>query len=406
PFLNNWRVIVSLRDTGIEVLRNWLGNFLDALGVETIKVDQLNDEDAKELAKAKPHLGPLLFGNNQVKEIVRRPFFAKVLNQSYVADPNAPTFAPQSEVDLIENWWQRGGYNATGQHTVDRQQELLALASVRAHNLSQPIRLSRLTSRTHINDLRLDGILQNAREGISVRFAHDIFFEWAFFYVLTDRGSQWMDEIKECGEPPAIARVVELLSQWEYAHGEDWPAYVEQAEGSALRSQWLRAWLVAPLGTSKFEVDEKQFATAVFADDFRLFRKVLVWFQAEKTSPNTNILSGELPPDQRQRFAYFLGWPSDFAAWHRLIDFSLRHIAKIPQRLYPEIVSIFEVWQNALSDLPNPTSHALLQQCASWLAAIAIPDDEPDDNSAYWEKVPNFDEFKKSLIRLLLKATR
>ncbi|XCN72144.1 MAG: ATP-binding protein [Candidatus Electrothrix aestuarii] len=407
PLLDNWRIIVSLRDTGIEVLRNWLGDFLDVLGVKTVEVGQLNDEEAQKLAKSKEHLRPLLFGAEQVKEIVRRPFFAKVLNQSYVADPSTPTFAPQSEVDLIENWWQRGGYNATGQHTVDRQQELLALASVHAHNLSQPIRLSQLTSRTHIDDLRLDGILQNAREGISVSFAHDIFFEWAFFYVLVDHDSQWMDEIRECGEPPAVARVVELLSQWEYADGENWSAYLKQAEDSTLRSQWLRAWLVAPFGTSKFEVDEKQFATAVFADDFRLFRKVLVWFQAEKTSPNTNILSGELPPDQRQRFAYFLGWPSDFPAWHRLINFVLKHIAEIPQRLYPEVVSIFEVWQNALSDLPNPTSHALLQQCASWLAAInARPKDEPDENSVYWREVPDFKDFSRSLVQLLLKSSR
>ena len=37
PLLDNWRVVVSLRDTGIEVLRNWLGEFLDALKVETLK---------------------------------------------------------------------------------------------------------------------------------------------------------------------------------------------------------------------------------------------------------------------------------------------------------------------------------------------------------------------------------
>ena len=28
PLLDNWRVVVSLRDTGIEMLRNWLGEFL------------------------------------------------------------------------------------------------------------------------------------------------------------------------------------------------------------------------------------------------------------------------------------------------------------------------------------------------------------------------------------------
>jgi hypothetical protein len=196
PLLNNWRVVVSLRDTGIEVLRNWLGEFLDVLKVETLSVDQLSDEEAETLAKAKPHLRSLLFGSAQVQEIVRRPFFAKVLNQSYVADPSAPTFAPQSEVNLIENWWRRGGYNETGQSAIERQRMLLDLARVRTRRLSQPIGLSQLTSVAHIDDLRSDGILQNAREGISVRFAHDIFFEWAFFHVLAARGAQWMEEIK------------------------------------------------------------------------------------------------------------------------------------------------------------------------------------------------------------------
>lgn len=408
PLLNNWRVVVSLRDTGIEVLRNWLGDFLDVLKVETLGVDQLNDKEAETLAKAKPHLRPLLFGSAQVQEIVRRPFFAKVLNQSYVADPSALTLAPQSEIDLIENWWRRGGYNETGQSAIERQRTLLDLARVRASQLSLPIGLSQLTSIAHIDDLRSDGILQNAREGLSVRFAHDIFFEWAFFHVLADHGAQWIGEIKACGEPPAIARIVELVSQWEYAKGKDWPASLAQTEGSELRSQWLRAWLIGPLGTARFEVDEDQFATAVFADDFRLFRKVLVWFQAEKTSPNPNILAGTLPQEQRQRFADLLGWPSEFAAWRRLINFILRRIPDIPQKLYLEIVAIFEVWQNALADLRNPTSHSVLQQCATWLAAIDAIDiaNGPDENSAYWEKVHDLSTFRKSLCQLILRSSR
>lgn len=408
PLLDNWRVVVSLRDTGIEVLRNWLGDLLDALKVETLGVDQLSDGEAETLAKAKPHLRPLLFGSPQVQDIVRRPFFAKVLNQSFIANPGVPAFAPQSEVHLIENWWRRGGYNETGQSAIDRQRTLLDLAHVRARQLSQPIGLSQLVSVAHIDELRSDGILQDAREGISVRFAHDIFFEWAFFHILADRGTQWMEEIKACGEPPAVARVVELVSQWEYSQGKDWEAYLAQTEGSSVRSQWLRAWLVGPLGTAAFEADEEQFARAIFADDFRLFGKTLVWFQAEKTSPNANILGGPLPQEQRQRFADLLGWPSDFTAWRRLIDFILRRLSDIPQRLYPEIVAIFEVWQNALADLRNPTSRALLQQCATWLTAIdAISTaDGPDENSAYWEKVPDLGAFRKSLGRLVLRASR
>ena len=40
--LDNWRIVVSLRDTGTEILRNWLGEFLDALSVETLVVDQMS----------------------------------------------------------------------------------------------------------------------------------------------------------------------------------------------------------------------------------------------------------------------------------------------------------------------------------------------------------------------------
>ena len=56
----------------------------------------------------------------------------------------------------------------------------------------------------------------------------------------------------------------------------------------------------------------------------------------------------------------------------------------------------------------NPTSRALLQQCATWLAAIdAISTaDGPDENSAYWAKVSDLDAFRKSLGQLLLRSSR
>ncbi len=408
PLLENWRIVVSLRDTGIEVLRNWLGDLLDVLKVDTLAVGQLSDEEAATLGKAKPHLKPLLFGSAQVREIVRRPFFAKVLNQSYLADPSAPTFVPQSEVDLIENWWRRGGYNETGKPAIERQRGLLDLSRIRARQLSHAIGFSQLRSVADIDALKSDGILQNAREGISVRFAHDIFFEWAYFHVLADSGAGWIEEIRACGEPPAVARVVELVSQWEYAQGKNWSAYLAQTAGSNLRSQWMRAWLLGPVGSSRFEVDEVQFAVAVFANDFHLLRKALVWFQAEKTIPNWNILMGTMPHDQRQRIADLLGWPSDFAAWGRLISFLLRRISEIPLTLYPEIVEIFEVWQNALADLGNSTSHALLQHCAIWLAAIdAIKTGHgSDEKSAFWKAVPDLDAFGKSLGGLLMRSSK
>ncbi|MGY0312346.1 hypothetical protein ACV4QK_10755 [Alteromonas macleodii] len=406
--LDQWHFVFSLRDSGIEVLRNWLGEYLDDLLVETVNVSQLDDDEAEELAELKPHLRPLLFGTSEVESIVRRPFFAKVLNQSYQAHPDNQSFVPQSEVDLIEHWWRLGGYNERGQNALERQQVLLDLAGVRSRSLSQPIRLSSLTSIQHIDALKTDGVLQDARQGISINFAHDIFFEWAFFHVLVDKGDEWVEEIKACGEPPAVARVVELVSQWEYNNGENWSSTLALTFDPSIRSQWQRAWLVGLLGNPIFESSEGQFEVEVFANDFLLLRKVLVWFQAEKTSPNINIPLDHLPLQERQKFADLLGWPSDFSSWRRLIVFILKRISKIPQRLFPECVAIFEVWQNALSELDNPASKTILKQCANWLKELDEIEyaAKPKEKSAYWNEVPNLGDFRKSLIRLLLRATK
>lgn len=408
PLLANWQIVVSLRDTGIELLRNWLGDLLDAVRIETVNVAALDDDEAEALAQAKPHLRPLLFGPTQVRGVVRRPFFAKVLNQSFMADAQARTFTPRSEIDLIENWWQRGGYNATGQDALERQRALIDLAGVRARELSQPIRVARLRAIDRIDALRTDGILQAVRVGHSVQFAHDIFFEWAFFHLLADRHDGWLDEIRACGQPPAAARAVELLAQWEYADGNRWSGQLGRTETSLLRSQWTRAWLLGPIACNAFDSDDGQFASVAFADNFLRLRKTLVWFQAEKTAPNPGILAGSLPADQRQRVADALGIPSDFAAWRRLISFLLRHINDVPARLYPDVVAVFEVWQNAAADVENRLSKAILTQCSDWLAAIDTFDRliQPDDDSCRWTQVPDLDDFRSSLCRLILRGAR
>ena len=80
-------------------LRNWLADILNALPIGTTKVDALDDDEADLLAKAKVALRPLLFGPAHVRDIVRRPFFANVLYQSFAAQSGGPPFEPQSEVD-------------------------------------------------------------------------------------------------------------------------------------------------------------------------------------------------------------------------------------------------------------------------------------------------------------------
>lgn len=260
------------------MLRNWMADVLDAVNVGRVEVDLLTDDEAEIVAAAKPELRDLLFGTRAVRDVVRRPFFAKVLQQNLAVEGGRPAFEPRSEVDLIENWWLRGGYGAVGQDALARQRALVELAGIRSRNLSIPVGIRHISQAAQglLEQLVQDGLIQNANQGHSVRFAHDIYFEWAYFHTLMDQGDDWLEEIRACGEPPAVSRAVELLSQWEYSRRRNWDAILAKTASAQMRSQWTRAWLLGPLGISGFSSDETQFARTVFANDFQYLKKALV----------------------------------------------------------------------------------------------------------------------------------
>ena len=418
PVLANWHVVISLRDAGAEPLRTWLPDLFESGGIGTVDVQQLNDNEALELSKAQPELARLLFGAPAVREIVRRPFFAKILSQGLAARGGDSTFAPRSEVDLIENWWSRGGFNAFGSAITRRQRAIVELGAKRARNLSQPIAMAELSQPTVevIDELVNDGLLQTIRAGHSVRFAHDIFFEWAFFHRLVDCGTAWPDEIRAAGEPPVIGRVVELVSQSEFMAGESWPTTLATIDGSGMRSQWTRAWLLGPLSTPTFDDNQARFYDICAADGFRVLQKVLVWFQAEKTVPNPAILDGRrgdpnMARDEIIRVADLLGWPSDFEAWRRLLVLVLDRLDAIPASLIPDVVVLFEVWQNALADYPNTISTRAVTRCAAWLSDIErrrhSRGRREDETPSPWSGLgSDLKDLEQSLRRLVLRAAR
>lgn len=426
PALDGWSVIATLRDTGVEPLRTWLPKgIIGANGIGVVSVNRLDDEEAEALAAGQPALRRLLFGARPVREIVRRPFFAKILSENFAAGAGDQEFEPSSEIDLIANWWARGGFNAEGQDALQRQMALLELGAQRARRLSEPLALASLKPSTTevVAGLVADGVLQVVRPGLSVRFAHDIFFEWAFFHQLLGTDAGWISELASAGEPPVIGRVVELVSQSEFGSGDRWSDMLRQAEASTVRPQWVRAWLLGPIASPNFTELESSYLSVLYADDYRLLRKLLVWFQAERTIPNPTILRGDqgnqsMSPDARIRAADLLGWPSDFETWGRLIQLLLREIPNLPVWLVPEIASIFEVWQNALADLPNDISKAIIRQVDEWVRSIEaprqlrsrklrLPPPRKDDVDDPWEGLRSSkSDLEDDLRRMLFRSAR
>lgn len=217
------------------------------------------------------------------------------------------------------------------------------------------------------------------------------------------------------GEPPALARVVELLSQATYAEPAEWRQYLRALESPALRPQWLRAWLIAPVYTPDFNEHAETYTAILAADDHRLLRKLLVWMRAEKTTPNPLVLSGQLGGEDltsadRIRIADLLGWPSDFGAWGRLLTWALDHIAEIPDDCLADLVALFQTWQVPLMDLPHPVSRRIVEQCATWLHAIEDAHQSPrwrSDEVEPDEPAPRVPSGVDSELRsLVLRAAR
>lgn len=378
PALSDWRVVATARDAGIEPLRNWVPPALLASGgVGYVDVENLTDEEAISLAESLPALQPLLTGGNErVRTLVRRPFFAAVLARGLSRAAYPSGFAPQSEVDLVEAWWTRGGYDAHAPQALARQRALIELAQRSAPDLGRNVRIRDLSAETRdvLPALEEDGLVQQVRAGHTAQFSHDIFFEWSFLHLLLDQCDDWIATLTASGEPPALARVVELLSQATYPIPNQWPRDLHALERAQVRPQWLRAWLVAPVFSPRFAEHVDIFAATLAANEHRLFGKLLVWMQAEKTTPNPMVLSGAIGGDldaaARIRIADSLGWPSDFAAWRRLLIWAIEQIDSIPEIHLGDLVKLFETWQVAFADYPNPVSQLILAQSSTWLHAI------------------------------------
>ena len=401
PLLIEWKIVVTLRETGLEPLRTWLGSVLKQASIGNVTVNKLDDNEANILSTQFPNLRSLLFSSSEnVKHVTRTPFFAKILSTLSLSDDTSP----ESELDLIHEWWKRGAYSATSQKIIDRQNALLELAEHKVKNLSKPVKRRSLNSNSELDELNSDGVIRVDSKKPTVDFAHDIFFEWSLLYNLLEADNEWLDRIEAFGQPPAIARVVELLAQ-QKLQDEEWSIAIENPKFKTLRSQWIRAWLLGAISYPNIAQYSDQFRGKLAENDYALYEKLLVWFQAEKTQPNPLILA----TSKDIKVATSLAWPTDLTLWFQVIIFILEDIPSLPENIYPRVIDIFTVFQNLAINFENATqppqviiefSSKILQIALGWLSEIEGLKDHPSTHN--WQLVNDITGFKDALRNLII----
>ena len=120
--LADWRVLATVRDNGLEPLRNWLSPKWLQAGAASSRSNH-SPTRRRLLSRLRGRVSKgLLFGNSRLQELTRRPFFMAVL-----ARLSAPA-GIATEVDLADAWWNAGGYNALPDRVGHRQRALVQLA--------------------------------------------------------------------------------------------------------------------------------------------------------------------------------------------------------------------------------------------------------------------------------------
>ncbi|MDV2440560.1 ATP-binding protein [Acinetobacter gerneri] len=390
--LTNWKIVTTLRDTGLEPLKVWVGTLLKNIAIQTLNVDLLSNDDCYTLAQQIPGIQKLLFSDSKVREIIRRPFFAKVLTSL-----KANNFEPESELELIDVWWERGGFNAIGQSIYNRQDFLKRLSELKSQSLSNSVKRREIQPIDALDSLVVDGIIHVNSKSSAVDFTHDIFYEWSLLYVLLEEEQNWLNKIERFGQPPYISRVVELLAQREFID-DQWVSHLANPKFQQLRSQWLRAWIIGPIGHPKFIELSSGYTQALLENDFDLYNKLLTWFQAEKTKANPVFLI----QSDKLEMAIQYPWPSDALLWRTLLEYIFDLIPNIQHKLYPQILKIFEVWQYlGIHILSNQMSKMLLDVSINWLLEIS-----QKEKSSDWGQIVNLKDFKLGLINLILVSTQ
>ena len=367
PDLDDWRVVMTMREENAQRVDAWLAPEANAkLSSRTIRVEGFDDEEVMVAAEALPLLRPLLTDTRNYDTVLRRPFFMDALSRL----PFAGGEDVRSEIDLVELWWAHGGADvAEFAPAQGRRNVLLKLGEQLLLKPSAALAIRDIDP-VALDELLRSGVLLHVDEGSTVAFSHDIYEEWVLERVLFDRRADIATAIRDGHQDLQLARPLQLLAARLLERSDDgdaWARLLNALAADDLRAIWSRVVLSAPVRSVRSAEMLDSIEDTVMRDDGRLLMRLILSVRTTETVRDLRFLDEahfpDLTNDEREQYASEAAGPQ-VVSWMRLITWLVPKLGSLPQNIDAELLPLFDSW--VLAWPPQFAPYALVPDIANW----------------------------------------
>ena len=349
---NCWKIVFACRELettdvlwDLETRKNLADNSL-----EMVKVGSLSDDEVAEVVDQLPQLKELA-SQGHLKEILSFPLVLDIL-----ARPHLPPLSERIPPVITETWlldWFWNGVVRLGDRlrpdkgNPDTRERLLIRIARQSVGGGDFITVSDDMDFEAVSGLVSDRLI--IKEDNHIRFAHDVYDDWALALLLKHNNRDIPGFLTEIGEPLRLVRAFRL-----YTSGllevkqspETWLNLLAALEGErTLSPRWYQIALTAPLFSPLLNEILPRIQPCLLENDAALLSKFLKALRTicVQPSPRAYTTFGDLPPAELEKYLAYWTIPI-WKQWTPVIRLVLQNPSVINDEVALEFSHIAEKW--------------------------------------------------------------
>ena len=354
---NYWKIIFTSRSLEAMNILQQLEtqhNFIEK-SIKLIEVESLSDEEVTGVVQQLPKLKALA-SQTHLREILSRPLVLDILTLPYVMFPSSSVPNLLTETWLLDWFWKmvvRCSNNLMqGMGYPDKREQLLLYLAEQSLGENKLIPITSTMDSEATSGLVSDGLL--LREDGHLRFAHDVFEDWALAVLFDNHKNNIPEFLRKAGEPIGLARAFRLFAS-KYLEVKqsplDWVSLLTTLESDdTLSPRWYQIVLTAPLFSPVTELIQ-QMQPYLFDKEGILLTKLLkaLRISCVRPDPSAYLIFGDLPRIELEKYLAYMTipiWPQ----WIPVIQIVLQNSDKLSDECILEFSYIAEKWMTTTNN--------------------------------------------------------